>query len=314
MIKVGIVGAESISAGELFRLLLLHPEVEILTACAPALKGLKVDNFHKGIIGETELNFTEVVIPQDLNVIFLTSASGKKSLPLPLPEELRVIEVSDGTPLLDETAGENLTFIPAVSEMYRKPLVRGTRAARIEHTAVTLTLIALFPLALNLLLNDSVDVSVHLPAYKSTALSDAEFKTRIQDLLKQAQLSLPDFRSARIHVWNAYRGGRVDVTMDCKIELGEIAKLYEQVYEDHNFTFIIDHDPTPEEVAGTQKCLIYLSKPTPETLKISAVADAVLRGGVGDAIHAMNLLFGLFEKTGLSFPATMVFKDYNGIK
>ena len=77
-----------------------------------------------------------------------------------------------------------------------------------------------------------------------------------------------------------------------------VRELFEQYYDDHNFTFVIDHEPMLCDVAGTNKCLIHISREG-EYLRVTSAIDNRLKGGVGSAVHAMNLLFGLHERTGL---------------
>ena len=93
----------------------------------------------------------------------------------------------------------------------------------------------------------------------------------------------------------------MNMTFDCSLSLEEIEKIYEGIYDDHNFTFIT-HSSTIsiKEVEGNQKCIITLSKPTADKILISAIWDGRMRGGAGDGVHIMNLMKGLYEKTGLS--------------
>ena len=65
-------------------------------------------------------------------------------------------------------------------------------------------------------------------------------------------------------------------------------------------TYPVDY----REVAGTDRCIVSLSKSDEDSLRISVEVDAALRGGAGEAVHLMNLLFGLHEKTGLDLKAS----------
>ena len=310
MIKVGILGAETKEAGDLIRLLLHHPEVDLISVFAPSFRGQSLSSVHRGLVGETEMRFSDQVNLEELDVVFVSRPSSILPLLPPvkeLPQDLRVI-------LLDsEKAGDlpepfnSREYVPAVSEMFRKPLVRGASASRNLPSPVSVALIVLFPLALHLLLNDDLKIRVLLPEYQSDAYQVSDMKGMLEDILHSTQLSFTRIESMEVNSSKAMRALSVEAEFPCAVSESEIERIYEEMYDDHNFTFLVKTDAQPTEVAGTQKCLISISKPTEGSIRIKGVADAVMRGGAGDAIHAMNLLFGLFEKTGLSLPAALAY-------
>ena len=307
MIKVGILGAESSVAGELIRILLHHQDVELTTAYAPTLRGRALSSIHRGIIGDTDLRFTDTVDLSDLDVVFLTSPQ-KYISHTELPDDLRVIVIQEDDNFQVEPPFDTLEYVPGVSEMFRKPLVRGAKASRILPAATTLALIALFPLALHLLLNDQLRLKVCLPQFKADGFSGEDMTRELETLLHQVQLSFNRIQGVELEISETLRALSVEIELPCSVSEEEIERIYDSIYDDHNFTFMMRTDPSPAEVAGTHKCLLYISKPEENILRVKAVADSVLRGGAGDAIHAMNLLFGLFEKIGLSLPAGLAFK------
>ena len=81
-----------------------------------------------------------------------------------------------------------------------------------------------------------------------------------------------------------------------------ITKLCEDYYDDHNFTFVVNHEPDASDVNNTNKCLLNLQSDG-DKLKITAVIDGLLKGTAGNAVHIMNLLFGLHERVGLALKA-----------
>ena len=97
---------------------------------------------------------------------------------------------------------------------------------------------------------------------------------------------------------NFSRGIFTTTYLDCKIDLEEIRRIYESYYEDHSFTFVVDKNPDLKQVVNTNKCLIYLQKYEDKLLIVSMI-DNLLKGASGQAVHNMNLLFGLEEKVGL---------------
>lgn len=309
MIRVGIVGADTVTAGELIRILVHHPEVEFLQAFAPALRGRALSSYHIGIIGDTDLKFTDILDLSELDLVFITGNDSVLNLSSNIPENLKLILIQESDKFSIPPILNSLEFVPGVSEMFRKPLVRGARASRILPPATTTALIILYPLALHLLLNDTVKINIQIPEFKSKELDVASMTAELDDLLKLAQLSFPGINSIVVEKSDTIRAVKVDVEFNCKVSEQEIERIYNEIYDDHNFTFIVRSEPSPAEIAGTHKCLLYISKPSEDKLQISAICDSVLRGGAGDAIHAMNLLFGLFEKTGLSLPAGLAFRE-----
>ena len=97
---------------------------------------------------------------------------------------------------------------------------------------------------------------------------------------------------------NFSRGIYATTYLDCKIELHEIKRIYEEYYADHSFTFITDKNPDLKQVVNTNKCLIHLQKFDNKLLIISMI-DNLLKGASGQAVHNMNLLFNLEETVGL---------------
>ncbi|WP_439787786.1 N-acetyl-gamma-glutamyl-phosphate reductase, partial [Parabacteroides goldsteinii] len=97
---------------------------------------------------------------------------------------------------------------------------------------------------------------------------------------------------------NFSRGIFATTYIDCKVGLDEIRRIYEEYYDDHSFTFITDKNPDLKQVVNTNKCLLYLQKYDNKLLIISMI-DNLLKGASGQAVHNMNLLFGLEETVGL---------------
>ena len=97
---------------------------------------------------------------------------------------------------------------------------------------------------------------------------------------------------------NFSRGIFSTLYLNCPVELNVIRELYENYYDDHNFTFVTDKAPDLKQVVNTNKCLLYLEKHEDKLLIVSVI-DNLLKGASGQAVHNMNLLFGLHEKTGL---------------
>ena len=91
------------------------------------------------------------------------------------------------------------------------------------------------------------------------------------------------------------------VYFDCPgMDLHHLEKIFDEFYHDHNFTFRIPRPATADDVAGTNKCLLSVSKPDERTAVVTVACDARLKAAAGNVIHCLNLLFGLQETTGLN--------------
>lgn len=302
MIKVAITGADSPEAGELIRILVNHPEVIITTLSAPGLEGRSVTSFHHGLIGELNLNFSgPLSMTPDCSVIFVCgnsmTAAEFSALQLARPDIKTVIVKA--IPNLDI---ERLGVVYGLPEINRKPLVRGTVSAIVPTPLASVILVALYPLSLHMLLNDSLKIRVSAPA-DILSTDKGLAKKEITDMLSQTQLSFGDKINLEFSESDSNRKMKADITLSCPVSIEQINEIYE-MYDDHNFAFPISSTVSDIEVCGTNKCVISLHKDDDSTLSIEAVADPRMRGGAGEAVHIMNLLFGLHEKTGLALKAS----------
>lgn len=298
MIKVGIIGAEQPVAGELLRILVHHPEVDIVTLCSPAFAGRHPSACHFGFIGTTVPNFTDRLDPAALNVVFIADKSSPGTDILAHNEKwpkLRIIDLSPAR--LENLSAFGLEY--GLSEINRKPLVRGARMASVPSAVASLSLVALYPLALNLLLNGDIHIDIEAPAAMQTSLNLPKVAAEISTMLVKTQTSFTGKVLLTTTASNSIRGLKVNIRMNCPLSLAEIDRVYDSVYDDHNFTYTSLSGVGTPEVEGTQKCIVSLSKPDAGSLELNAVGDAYLRGGAGDAVHVMNLFFALDEKVGL---------------
>lgn len=129
MIKAGIIGGAGYTAGELLRLLLNHPDVEIKWVNSSSNAGNKVANVHQGLIGETDLVFTDQTPWEDIDVLFCCTPHGETRKFMEsheVPQELRIIDLSTDYRIEDGSH----EFVYGLPELNRKRIVRGaTRVA-----------------------------------------------------------------------------------------------------------------------------------------------------------------------------------------
>lgn len=300
MIRAGIAGADTPMSGELIRILVNHPDVELEAAYAPGKAGRSVAAVHHGLQGDCELEFSPDINPGKLDVIFIDAHSevaDRFRMNTDRWPELRIIDMSH-CPSLDFEALEMAYGLP---EINRKQLVRGCRRAVVPRSVAAAAIIGLYPLARHLLLKDDIEVAYACPPDIDTEEKTEMVRREILHVLRKTQNSFcGDIRMRRLQEEVSERGLKVEIDIPCSLEISEVFKIYGDIYGDHNFTFMTSSLMPGYEVEGTQKTLVTLQKQVPDRLLVSVVADSRMRGGAGDAVHIMNLLFGLHERTGLN--------------
>jgi N-acetyl-gamma-glutamyl-phosphate reductase len=315
MIRVGIIGGAGYTAGELIRLLLNHPDSEIVFINSSSNAGNKVTDVHSGLYGETDMRFTGELPLEEIDLLFFCTAHGNTRKFMDthtLPKELKVIDLSTDYRL----KSEEHSFIYGLPELNRRRICQSKYVANPGCFATCIQL-GLLPLAKHLLLNSDIHVNAvtgstgagvkpsetghfswrndNISVYKPFT---HQHLAEINESLQQLQNSF-DSSIHFIPVRGNFSRGIFAVTyLDCKVDLPEIKRLYTDYYSDHSFTFVIDRNPDLKQVINTNKCLIYLEKHNDKLLIISII-DNLLKGASGQAVHNMNLLFGLEEKVGL---------------
>lgn len=312
MIKVGIIGADTLKAGELIRLLINHSETELITLYAPSFIGRSVSSVHHGLIGEKTINFSDKIQPDELDIIFIAEINEISKNIIDNQESWPDLKIIDLTQNDDVTISESIDFI-GLSEINRKNLVRGAKKTFIPTSPLISPLISLVPLAQFMLLNAPISIIISMP---SGVLKENNNPDTVSRLLRTAFTFYQPSFSSEVNVSfetleNEDRVMVMKAKFDCSLSIEEVEKIYDRVYDDHNFTFITHSPVSIKEVEGTQKCIISINKPSSATLEITTMIDGRMRGGAGDAVHVMNLLQGLYEKTGLQLKSSAYESPYN---
>lgn len=312
MIKVGIVGCKDLYSAELVRILINHPDVDLMWVCDAECAERRLDDVVPGIVGECDLTVQRDCPLNEVNLIYLCGNRQEVCArlgSLDIPEDVNVIDMS-GSHNLDH--GEEKAWRYGMSEMQRRLLVHGSRMVTVPGNAAAVSLLALMPLARNLMLNSPLELHVTMGA---GALPD-EGKTidgmsveawardqqqEVAMVLGMCQSSFSQPVTMSITSVTEPRALAVEARFRCGVDEDTIRQLYEQYYEDHNFVFMVDRPITIADVENTNKCLIRIVKDEGSgEVTIHAVTDALLKGCAGNAVHAMNLLYGLHEKAGLA--------------
>lgn len=314
MIKIGIIGGAGYTAGELLRLLVHHPQAEIVFVNSTSNAGNKLYAVHSGLIGETELEFTNELPLDAIDALFICSAHGDSRKFLDantIPSKVKIIDLS--TDFRDESNG----FVYGLPELNKQRILQANKIANPGCFATVIEL-ALLPLAANGLLTNEVHINAITGSTGAGVKpsSTSHFSWRNNNIsvykafehqhLKEITQSItqlqPSFGKAINFIpvrGNFARGIFASVYTDCSLSLEEAKVLYKNYYKDAAFTFVTDTNPDLKEVVNTNKCIVYLEKHGDKLLILSC-GDNLLKGASGQAVQNMNLLFGLDEKMGLN--------------
>lgn len=297
MIDIGITGGETKIAGELVRLLINHPDASVKWVSSHSEHG-KLSRVHKGLIGECDLEFGEPLI-EDVELIFNCDPydSPLCDEALASNDKLRVVELSRSYGFVEGGGMYGLCEINRkfmVHDCYGYVLIPSAEAMAV--------LLALVPLAKERLLKGDVDITVN---FNNCFNNDINVNSIRQEILTVTRALDSDF-SGSINIKQEHgatsRGLMAQVEVSAQADIDSIKDLYNAYYDDHSFTFVVNQKVDEADVTNTNKCLLNLTEQD-NRLHITSVIDALLKGSAGNAVHVMNLLFGLHEKAGLALKA-----------
>lgn len=317
MIRVGIIGAAGYTAGELARILVNHPDAEIVWAQSTSNAGNRLCSVHEGLIGDTDLVFCENVDFSSVDVVFLCSGHGKSEAywkENPAPEGLGIIDLAQD--FRDEHDG----YVYGLPEWQKDKIEKAAKIANPGCFATAIQL-ALLPLAASGKLTSEVTLTAitgstgagvkpgattHF-SWRSDNIStykvlEHQHLIEIRRDLGLIQGSVPAINFVPVR-GDFARGIFVSALMDCELSIEEATALYKDYYKDAAFTFVSDTPVDLKQVVNTNKCVISLEKHGSK-LVVSSVIDNLLKGASGQAVQNMNIIFGIDEKAGLRLKAS----------
>ncbi len=314
-IRAGIVGGAGYTGGETVRLLLLHPEVEIVFVQSRSQAGKPLSVAHPDLKGDTDLKFC-AEISQDIDVLFLCLGHGESRSFLEnnkVNDEIRVIDLSQDFRLGESVAGRS--FIYGLPELNRSQIRLARNIANPGCFATALQL-GLLPLAKSGLLQEVFSTGITGSTGAGQKLQDtthftwranniSAYKTLTHQHLKEINRSVkqlhPGFAADINFIpWRGdfTRGIYVSSIIATEKPASDIASLYREFYLTHPFTVVTDGTIDMKQVVNTNKCLIGLEQEGGKLVVHTAI-DNLIKGASGQALQNMNLLFGLEETLGL---------------
>ncbi|WP_299153795.1 N-acetyl-gamma-glutamyl-phosphate reductase [uncultured Christiangramia sp.] len=315
MMDAGIIGGAGYTAGELIRILLYHPEVNLNFVYSTSQPGKPVHSVHQDLIGDTELKFTNL-INKEADVVFLCLGHGNSK------KFLSENEFSERTKIVDLSTDFRMksidhAFVYGLPEINKDKIQSASFIANPGCFATAISL-AILPLAqAGLLLEDvhvnavtgatgagtSLSKTTHFTWRDNNFSAYKSFEHQHLQEIGQSLKQLQENHSAAINFipnrGNFSRG--IHATAYTKFEgnLEEAKLMYSEFYKNAAFTFITEEELHLKQVVNSNKCLLRLQK-FDDKLLITSVIDNLLKGASGQAVQNMNLMFGFEEKTGLN--------------
>ena len=313
MIKAGIIGGAGYTAGELLRILIHHPSVEVMGVMSESQAGKSISEVHTDLIGDTNLKFINE-IPGNIDVLFLCTGHGtsKKFMEQnALPKDLKIIDLSQD--FRDETEG----FVYGLPEYQRDRIIKASKIANPGCFATAIQL-ALLPLAANQEIKDEVHIhaitgstgagvhpteSTHFSWRSNNISAYKVFEHQHLLEIKKTVYSLNknDLRTLNfIPLRGDFTRGIYATTYTRYYGTEEEAKeMYQAYYKNHPFTIISESNPDLKQVVNTNKAILNI-KVYDDKIFIISMIDNLVKGASGQAVQNMNLMFGKDEKEGLN--------------
>ena len=336
MVKVGILGAAGYTGGELIRLLINHPQAEIVFANSESNAGNKVYDVHEGLMGDTKLEFTSEMPFDQVDVVFFCFGHGKSEAFLKehnIPANVKIIDMAQ-----DFRIKGNHDYVYGLPEIHKEEIAKCQHLANPGCFATCIQL-GLLPLAKAGLLTNDIAVNAITGStgagQKPSATTHfswrdnnfSVYKLFTHQHLHEICQTLNELKPAEApHVVDTldegyeakgitvdfipYRGDFARgifctevVTLNaCPVE-SDITALYKSFYEEAAFTHYSDKALDLKQVVNTNKGLVHVEV-FGKKVVITSMIDNLLKGAVGQAVQNMNIMFGLDEKAGLNLKAS----------
>ena len=316
-IKAAIAGATGYTGGELLRILLNHPYVEVVAATTTSEAGTPVSAVHRDLLGETDLCFGTQL--NDPDVIFLCLGHGISRQFVDthdIKPECRIIDLGNDFRLDGNYAGRN--FIYGLCESARDEIRTAHDVANPGCFATAIQL-ATLPLAANGLVRDEIHVTAitgstgagkkpgettHF-SYRNDNISIYKLFTHQhlaeirQNLARVGECDEPKVNFVPLR-GDFARGifASVYTKADEGMSEADYRKLYEDYYAESPFVHHSETGISMKEVVNTNKGLLHVELHD-GYVHISSAIDNLVKGAAGQAVQNMNLMFGLPEDTGL---------------
>lgn len=340
-IQVSIVGASGYSGGELLRLLLFHPQVQIKQVTSERFFGKFVHKVHPNLRKISMLKFSSLEELEECDLLFLCLPHGKAihNIEMFMNKADKIIDLSADFRLNSSKVyqkwyhsphphpGYLNKFIYGIPELHREEMKEANFISSAGCNA-TATILGLYPLFKHHIVqedrtivevkvgsseggNRSTDASHH-PVRSGSVRSFAPTGHRHSaEVEQELEMKGNDHIHFSVTSIEMVRGALATSHVFLKDNLDEkdIWKIYRQVYQEEPFIRIVkERDgnyryPEPKILSGTNFCDIgFALDPDSNRLVVISAIDNLMKGAAGQAVQALNIMYGYEENTGLEFP------------
>lgn len=327
--RVGIIGGTGYTGGELLRILVNHPEAEVVAVSSRKDKGKKIYEVHPHLKGFYDIEFIDPNerIFLECDVVFTAVPHGEAMRYIPVLYEsgVRVIDLSADYRLKKEVyervyGKKHEAYLEAV---YGLPEIRRDEIKKANLVAnpgcyPTGTIPAVAPLAQKELIERVVFDSksgitgagatptefTHYPnlheAIVPYKITDHRHYYEMEQELKRFQEDIKIFFTPQVFPGSRGILTNAHVFLRGDLEIEEIEKIFRDFYKDCYFVRF-QKTIRLSYVKGSNFIDISINKGEDRIVIITAI-DNLVKGASGQAVQNMNLMFGLDEKTGLDYP------------
>lgn len=314
-IKVSIIGATGYTGGELLRLLLNHPNVEIESAYSTTSMGLELYRIHKDLYGETDLKFSNKIGSPD--IIFLCLGHGLSRYFLdknPISDNCKVIDL--GNDFRIESIYKQREFIYGLTDVFINDIISANNIANPGCFATAIQY-ALAPLADK----NKISEEIHIHAItgstgagkKLSDLNHYSYRDNNLSIYKPfTHQHLGEINRTLSHILgtpapkinfipirgNFTRGIFASIYTKWDGDEEMAISMFEEYYKKSPFVFVSRELISLKEVINTNKCLLHIELHN-GYIHITSIIDNLIKGAAGQAIENMNIMFGLDRRTGL---------------
>ncbi len=316
-IRIGIIGGAGYTAGELLRLLINHPAAEIAWIHSSSNAGKPISEVHEGLLGETDLVFSDSYNLEEIDLLFLCSAHGQSTVfwsENERPAHLKVIDLAQD--YRDESDG----YVYGLPELQTEAIAGSASVANPGCFATAIQL-ALLPLAKACMLPDNL-AAVNITGItgstgagvKPGATTHFSWRTdnlsvykpfdhqHLAEIVRSLRKLQPSAEGKPVFIpvrGNFARGIFVTATIPVATSQENAEALYSDFYANAPFTVFSRKPVDMKQVVNTNKAAVSLTYSENGVLLVTVAIDNLLKGASGQAVQNMNIMFGLDPRTGL---------------
>lgn len=315
-VNVGIVGGAGYTAGELLRILIEHPAVELKFVQSSSQAGKNIAEIHTDLTGRSDLIFTEKWI-SEVDVIFLCRGHNHSKFFLSenvIPSSVKLIDLSQDFRLAANSQFSDRQFIYGLPELNKELIKSASNIANPGCFATSIEL-ALLPIASHITedihihsitgstgAGQSLGSATHF-SYRNNNISSYKVFSHqhlfeIKETISKANSNF----NKELHLvpvrGDFTRGIFSSIYTKISLSESELFELYQSYYSQHPFVIVTDKDISLKQVVNTNNCILSVRK-LGGMVYIVSIVDNLLKGASGQAVQNMNLMFGMPEISGL---------------